>query len=129
MPADYDEMLTFVRMIARLTPVTIDASDDQLESNTATLNRLIDKARKLADGSDPQYPNTHDDDIVGTVDLTARERDCIIAALRLWQQTPEETLSDELKTIATNGDEHEPLYDDEVDILIQDKLNLANEDE
>lgn len=37
----------FIGMIARLTPMTINSTDDQLEDAIATINRLIEYAREL----------------------------------------------------------------------------------
>ena len=43
----YAALLQFASMIARMKPVTIDASDDSLEDNCATINGLIQEACKL----------------------------------------------------------------------------------
>lgn len=50
--------------------------------------------------------------------LTMRERDTVLAALRLWQET--RPISRELMYIATCGDEHPPLSDDEIDDLCEE---------
>ena len=56
------------------------------------------------------------------MNLTQPELDIIIAALRLWQQ--QEELSYELVMIAENGRDHGGfLTDDQIDTLIEEKLN------
>lgn len=56
--------------------------------------------------------------------LTAKERDIVIAALRHWQETDGNGLSEELWDIAINGRSSEDyLNDPEIDVLIEEKLN------
>lgn len=62
--------------------------------------------------------------------LEPRERDTILAALRLWQDRDIRKVADDwgriemLDDIATNGGAHEALDENEIDILIEDKINL-----
>lgn len=49
--------------------------------------------------------------------ITDAQRDVILAALRLWQATPD--VSDEIQDIATNGGAHPPLSNDEIDLLCE----------
>ena len=65
--------------------------------------------------------------------LTERERDTILAALRLWQEINNPSSRRfyalnfkwrVLDDIATNGGNHDaPLDENEIDILIEDKIN------
>lgn len=57
-----------------------------------------------------------------TVKITDEERDCLLAALRLWQtygRKPEahDTYHGLLHDIATNYEQHRPLTDEEIDNL------------
>lgn len=62
--------------------------------------------------------------------LLPRERDTIIAALRLWQDRDIKKVAGDwgrfeaLQDIATNGDKHDALDENEIDIMIEDKLNI-----
>ncbi|MDE4297165.1 hypothetical protein PXK56_18430 [Phaeobacter gallaeciensis] len=58
------------------------------------------------------------DDII-TVELTGRERDTILAALRHYQRVPKHEILD-LVDIATNGDEHVALSGEEIDTLCEE---------
>jgi len=68
-----------------------------------------------------------------TITITERERDTIIAALRLWQEINNPSSRRfyalnfkwrVLDDIATNGGNHDaPLDENEIDILIEDKIN------
>jgi hypothetical protein len=55
--------------------------------------------------------------------LDSRELGTVLAALRLWQVYPYNPL-DEFANIATNGGEHVPLLDDEIDDLCE-RLNCG----
>lgn len=61
--------------------------------------------------------------------FTERERDTIIAALRLYQDRDIKAVAndwgrfDALQDIATNGGKHDALDENEIDILIEDKIN------
>ena len=66
--------------------------------------------------------------------LLPRERDTIIAALRLWQQMQDKSSRRffannfdflMLDDITTNGGAHDALDENEIDILIEDKINVA----
>jgi hypothetical protein len=103
MPADMDEMLTFVKMISRLKTVNFDdASDEDLHSNTEALNRLIDSARKMTEGA--------------TVTLNKRELATVLAALRAFARLGSEETEPE-NDIATCGGEFDALTVDEIDEL------------
>lgn len=103
MPADMDEMLTFVKMISRMKPVNFDdASDEALFENTEALNRLIDSAQKMTEGA--------------TVSLNKRELATVLAALRLFQRTDSEETEAE-NDIATCGGEFDALTTEEIDSL------------
>lgn len=52
--------------------------------------------------------------------MTARELATVLAALRYWQEA--ETVPGRLHCIATNGDQYNPLTDDEIDTLCE-RLN------
>jgi hypothetical protein len=108
MPADMDEMLTFVKMISRLKPVSFDdASDEDLYSNTEALNRLIDTARKMTSGA--------------VVTLSQRELATVLASLRTFQRLDsDDTIEENL--IATENGEIDALTIDEIDGLC-DRLN------
>lgn len=56
-----------------------------------------------------------------TLTLQPAERDIIIAALRLWQDNP--SIPPAILEIACNGRVNS-LLDDEIDILIEDKINV-----
>lgn len=56
-----------------------------------------------------------------TLTLQPAERDLIIAALRLWQERP--SIPPAIVEIACNGRVHS-LLDDEIDILIEEKINV-----
>jgi hypothetical protein len=57
--------------------------------------------------------------------IDGRERDMIIAALRLWQRTPPAAKGD-LYDIANNDREGEraSLTDEEIDALIEERINV-----
>lgn len=61
---------------------------------------------------------------MGVLNITAPERDIIIAALRLWQG--QSVVAPVLKEIATNADQHPALSNDEIDNLIEGKLNVED---
>ncbi|QIG75705.1 hypothetical protein EVC20_134 [Rhizobium phage RHph_Y2_17_1] len=61
-----------------------------------------------------------------TLHLTAQQRDMIIASLRLWIDVVNdgaEYITPELLDIATNGDSHALMDDNEIDALCQ-RINL-----
>lgn len=65
--------------------------------------------------------------------MSPRERDTVIAALRLWQKTNRDpyfydSLLDGLQDIATDGGTHDALDANEIDILIEDKINGAKDE-
>lgn len=65
--------------------------------------------------------------------VSPRERDTVIAALRLWQKTNRDpyfydSLLDGLQDIATDGGTHDALDSNEIDILIEDKINGAKDE-
>jgi hypothetical protein len=57
--------------------------------------------------------------------IDGRERDTILAALRLWQRTPDAEKGD-LYDIANNDREGEraSLTDEEIDELIEERINV-----
>jgi len=65
-----------------------------------------------------------DSEITYRVEITGAQRDVILAALRLWQQT--DNPGTELWEIATNGDSHGGLDNADIDDLCE-KLNLEGE--
>jgi hypothetical protein len=73
-------------------------------------------------------PGQHTEDVYL---INPRERDTIIAALRLWQDRDLRRTADNwgrldgLKEIATNLGQHEALDENEIDILIEDKLQIT----
>jgi hypothetical protein len=106
MPADMDEMLTFVKMLARMRPVDIDSSDDALEDTVATLNSLIHAARIMTSGA--------------VVTLNERELATVLAALRAYQNVQQhEALAPEIAEIATNGGRLPLMDDSEIDDLCE----------
>ena len=60
-----------------------------------------------------------------TLYLTARERDTLIAALRYWQRAC--TFDKNESPLATNGGEHTALTVEEIDELIENRINSAAE--
>lgn len=58
-------------------------------------------------------------------DLKNEERDMIIAALRLWQNTSDNDYQKSaLRDVATNEETQPLMSNDEIDELIEEKINI-----
>jgi hypothetical protein len=111
MPADMDEMLTFLRMVGRMRPVSFDdSSDETLFDAVATLNRLIETAKVMSSGT--------------TVTLRERELATLLAALRAFQRLPSEETMPE-NDIATDAGKFEALTNEEIDKLYEDLIEFT----
>ncbi len=62
------------------------------------------------------------------VNLSTREIATILAALRLWQTYPDESLADDFMDIATDCDRFDRLDEDEIDRLCEDLEHDMEED-
>lgn len=107
MPADLDEMLTFIKMLSRMTPVSDGPEPEALDDAAATLNRIIDSARLMTSGT--------------TVSFNRRELATVLAALRAFQRLGSE-LTEPENDIATCGGEFDALTVEEIDSLC-DEIN------
>lgn len=101
------------------TVLNDDEPDDQLAED-ATLEEAIEKIE--------ERENFSQEEVYGGYLMDPRERDTILAALRLWQHLLDGHVTitglyhdtpDELMEIAKNGDKHEPLAAAEIDALCE----------
>lgn len=103
MPADMDEMLTFMKMLARMRPLAFDdADDDALESHVSAFNRLIETANTMTSGA--------------TISFNERELATVLAALRAFRRLPSEATEPE-NDIATSAGKFDALTNEEIDEL------------